>query len=926
AGPPSGRIYTIFWAGDNTTGGGFGPENEMTVHLELAAANIWVGGEIDLYAGGTFVHSDPGKGTQGNPPVAPVLPDNTWHHVAATWSSEDNAAQLYYDGELLNQSTYSVGDFELSNIFLGQMANGTRQYAGLLDDVQLYDHALTYDDVQFALAGGKGAGPATKASPADGSVDVPREAVLGWSPGPYAATHDVYFGTVFDDVNAAGRTEPRGVLASQGQTGTTFAPAGLLAFDQTYYWRVDEVNAPPTEATVFKGKVWGFTTEPYAYPVTPVKATASSFYQPQFQPVKTIDGSGLGENDEHSASSQYMWLSGKTPQPPWIQYEFDQVYKLHQMWVWNQNQAKEVASLRYGARDVTITTSVDGTAWTTLANVPEFAQGTGEPNYVHNTTVDFGGVLARYVKLTVNSNWGSATKQAGLSEVRFFQAPLQPRGPEPASGAADVPLSGTLRWRPGREAVRHDVCIGTDPDAVLQGTAPITSVTASQVALAALGAEYDRTYYWKVSEVNEAATLSPWVGQVWSFSTPECLVVDDMESYNDQCNRVYYAWKGGAGNGENAECGQGAYGGNGTGSIVGNFDEPYAERTIVHRGRQSMPFVYDNTAGAANSEATRTFPVAQDWTAGGVRTLVLFLRGEADNGAGELYVKVNDVKVVYNGSPEVLTRPLWKQWNVDLTSVAGLQAVRSLTIGVSGAVRGKLYIDDLRLYREAPAVPIPEDPGTNGLAAHYTFEGDAKDVSGNKRDGVPVNDPRFVELRPGLGRSIVLDGVNDHVELPIGALMSTLTSATIATWVDFDLGSTGSWQRLFDFGTDPNIYMFLTPRVGTSGTVRFAATTGGNAAGAESVVNTPGPLPGGWHHLAVVIDGGTQTVVIYLDGDPVASGPTQTLPRDLGVTTQNWLGRSQYDTDGYFGGALDEFRIYDRALSMGEVAYLAGDR
>jgi hypothetical protein len=57
-----------------------------------------------------------------------------------------------------------------------------------------------------------------------------------------------------------------------------------------------------------------------------------------------------------------------------------------------------------------------------------------------------------------------------------------------------------------------------------------------------------------------------------------------------------------------------------------------------------------------------------------------------------------------------------------------------------------------------------------------------------------------------------------------------------------------------------------------------------------------------------------------------ASGLTATLPKDLGSTTQNWLGRSQYTADAYFSGALDEFRIYNRALSAGEVRYLVGDR
>jgi hypothetical protein len=49
------------------------------------------------------------------------------------------------------------------------------------------------------------------------------------------------------------------------------------------------------------------------------------------------------------------------------------------------------------------------------------------------------------------------------------------------------------------------------------------------------------------------------------------------------------------------------------------------------------------------------------------------------------------------------------------------------------------------------------------------------------------------------------------------------------------------------------------------------------------------------------------------------------LPSDLGETTENYLGRSQFAADAYYVGSLDEFRIYNRALSEGEVLYLAGN-
>ena len=201
--------------------------------------------------------------------------------------------------------------------------------------------------------------------PTEGQTDVARDtATLSWGAGDYAAKHDVYFGKTFDDVNSATPASPKGVLVSPGQVATTYNVAGPLTFGQTYYWRVDEVNAPP-DSTVFKGDIWSFTVETYSYPVKPIKATASGSLNAIMGPEKTIDGSGLDSHDQHSTSATQMWLSKKNQSPIWIQYEFDAVYKLHQMWVWNSNQEVE-PQVGFGAKDVTIETSTDGTTWTAL--------------------------------------------------------------------------------------------------------------------------------------------------------------------------------------------------------------------------------------------------------------------------------------------------------------------------------------------------------------------------------------------------------------------------------------------------------------------------------------------------------------------------------------------------------------------------------
>jgi hypothetical protein len=283
--------------------------------------------------------------------------------------------------------------------------------------------------------------------------------------------------------------------------------------------------------------------------------------------------------------------------------------------------------------------------------------------------------------------------------------------------------------------------------------------------------------------------------------------------------------------------------------------------------------------------------------------------------------------VTYNGNAQALTLPLWKQWNIDLASVGGnLRSVTSLTIGISGAGKGLVLIDDIRLYRAAPAVAVPVDPGDTNRMAYYTMEGDAKDGSGKGYNGTLVGDPVFMDSITGLGKAMLFDAVNDYVELPIAPMLSTLSGITVAGWVNFDTGGsgTGYYERFFDFGSGATVNLFLTLRRGATGTMRFAITKSGNTA--ESGVNAEVPLPTGWHHLAGVIDGTAMTMGLYLDGSPVAGGPTLLVPKDMGTTTQNWLGRSQYPADNYFKGMMDNVGIYNRALSEGEVRYLAGDR
>ncbi|MHC4540502.1 MAG: LamG-like jellyroll fold domain-containing protein, partial [Planctomycetota bacterium] len=563
-----------------------------------------------------------------------------WHHWAATW---DGTTMRLYSNTVEAGSTPKGGTAVATDptvsVAIGSQPpdafapatpdHVVKYFHGVIDDVGVWNRALSPDELKALWNDGAGTpvveqAKASDPRPQNEATDVPRDVVLTWTPGVYAPAtngHKVYFSESFNDVNDG--------LGGIAQDASSYDP-GRLAFETRYYWRVDEVNGPP-DFTVFPGDLWSFTTEPVGYPVdgASITATASSVGQADFGPEKTIDGSGLDPNDLHSTEPLDMWLSGDEPLGAWIQYEFDKVHKLYEMWVWNSNQIFE-ALFGFGMKDVTVEYSTNGADWTALAGVSEFARAPGTAGYAHDTTVDFGGAVAKYVRLTATGNWGGVLPQYGLSEVRFFSIPVSAREPSPGSGAADVDVEATLSWRAGRGAAAHDVYLSTDQQAVIDGTVPAVSVTeASYSAALDLGS----TYYWRIDEVNEAETPTTWKGDVWSFSTPEYLVVDDFESYNDidppdpKSNRIFESWSDGYNVATN-------------GALIGH-DPPqpsYTETTIVHDGDQSLPLFYNNTGGAAYSETARTFAPGQDWTKYGVKTLVLWFHGTPDNAGGQLYV------------------------------------------------------------------------------------------------------------------------------------------------------------------------------------------------------------------------------------------------------------------------------------------------
>ncbi|MHC4581383.1 MAG: hypothetical protein ACYS14_07990, partial [Planctomycetota bacterium] len=210
----------------------------------------------------------------------------------------------------------------------------------------------------------------------------------------------------------------------------------------------------------------------------------------------------------------------------------------------------------------------------------------------------------------------------------------------------------------------------------------------------------ETTYYWRVDEVNDAHAGSPWIGNIWSFTTGDFLVVDDFESYDDidpppgepGLNRIFDKWVDGFGTLTN-------------GALVGNDMPPYAETTIVHGGNQSMICRYDNAG--KTSEATLTLAYPRDWTEEAVTRLSLWLRGNAANAADRMFIALNGTAVVYHDDPVATQLTGWNEWVIDLTAFAGvnLANVDSITIGIgtknspAAGGTGTMYFDDIQLIR-----------------------------------------------------------------------------------------------------------------------------------------------------------------------------------------------------------------------------------
>ncbi|MCR4919963.1 MAG: RICIN domain-containing protein [Prevotella sp.] len=165
-----------------------------------------------------------------------------------------------------------------------------------------------------------------------------------------------------------------------------------------------------------------------------------------------------------------------------------------------------------------------------------------------------------------------------------------------------------------------------------------------------------------------------------------------------------------------------------------------------------------------------------------------------------------------------------------------------------------------------------------------------------------------------LHRALLLNGSTQFVQLP--AAVGSTHQLTFCTWIYWQGGN--NWQRLFDFGTDTDHYLFLTPRTSDGQRMRFAIKNGDTE---QQLTASKALTAFGWHHVALTID--ETAVTLYLDGQPLATTTEITLRPDDVMPAFCYIGRSQFAADPLLRARLHDVRIYNHALTSSDINAIA---
>jgi hypothetical protein len=249
----------------------------------------------------------------------------------------------------------------------------------------------------------------------------------------------------------------------------------------------------------------------------------------------------------------------------------------------------------------------------------------------------------------------------------------------------------------------------------------------------------------------------------------------------------------------------------------------------------------------------------------------------------------------------------------------------SLLIGSARGSKAEFFkgaLDDIRIYNRAlseqqikaihqlPSSKKIEQTLEDGLIAHYLFDSNAQDTSGHNLHGT-VHGATLTTDRFGIPESAYqFDGVDDYIEVPHNDLLNLTDNLTISLWLKQEAGKAAGYRLVEkgSYGVNDG-YNFDTYDGSTGRKLRLCGGVQNAQANTVYSLNE-------WHHVAVVFSKGVST--FYLDGKPDGSAPHGS-PSIRTNSLSLLIGSARGSKAEFFKGALDDIRIYNRALSEQQI-------
>ncbi|MHC4644759.1 MAG: LamG domain-containing protein [Planctomycetota bacterium] len=959
-----------------------------------------------------------------------AIKENQWYHIAAVFDITDPEAtqKLYIDGQLCASAFVpfqNTADANAVGIGMDRSADGSSAnfFDGLIDELRVSTEAL--DPADFLLV----PGPewARLPDPYDKQRRVDPNVVLEWLPGTSADSHDVYLGTAYDDVKNAGTSDAE-FLDNVGPNSYPSDGSTLeLDYSTTYYWRVDEVGLSETwTGAVWRFTTKGYVDDPnmiLLYELEEIDGY-EAFDSSGHDYIGDVEGGedGWDANDGRFGGSRLfdddtvifvpMEMMSNIYNAITVSVWLKDAYRDDDNWVFDtfgggvELQAAipdedGKAYFRAGEDTEALTWDFGGAnpetiqGWHHWAFLKDEKEGKMEMYFDgklvdSNSSVSANLTYVRNSILMIGAGGGTgADLEAKMDNFRVYDYALAPIeiqllfrggdlasawGPQPFDGESEVLRDIILTWKPGDYAILHDVYFGTGWDDVNDANSTLPVGTSVYKGRHILGAnsydpgilDLETTYYWRVAEVNDFNSDSPWRGNVWTFKTANFLIVDNMESYDavsGSGNEIFDTWDDGFVNWTGAQVAL-----------------EYASGGTIRSGRQSMKLGYNNAMGVykyAEIDANTTGPqpgnleIGKDWTDGDVKALTLFFYGTPGNDANEqMYVALEDsaghIAIVEYGSlgedMNDIRQEEWHQWDMALSDFADagvtITDVNKIRIGfgdrdnpvVGGS--GTIFFDDIRLYvpRCVPRVIKPvadftddcivnfddvmvmsehwlrtdiqfdtvQQPDYNQRIAYWPLDGSADDVGGNNHHGAVEGVYAWVTGRIGSG-AIEFSGDGGRVRVADHAQLRPETAVSATAWVKYSV-SQGHAARVVTKGAD-NHETFGLEVDGDDNLVFHVRDFNDN----RYEVNAP-VYPDEWIHLAGTFDGDTNTVSCYVNGEFADSKDDVNFVQ-LGMTLSQdtndlAIGNRSDANNRAFIGAIDDVQQYSYALSQPEIAHI----